>query len=80
MLSTNSHHSHFVFTTIYDFIISIYSIIKYDNVRIKHSPIETVLYFANMAISNHSAGLPFEKIIETLTILLKYHFKTDKNF
>jgi hypothetical protein len=81
MLShTNSQQSFFVFTTILDFIISIYSNAKYDSVRLAISPIETILYFANITINNQQAGLPFEKILEALSILLKYHCKMDKNF
>ena len=70
----------FVFTTILDFIISIYSVYKYDQIRLANSPIETVLYFTNMAIYNQHSSLCFDKILEALVVLLKYHIQMDSNF
>lgn len=69
-----------MFTTILDFIVSIYSVLKYDSIRLANSPIETILYFTNLAIYNHQAGLPFDKILEALVVLLRYHNLMDMNF
>lgn len=64
MLSnSNSQHSLFVFTTVLDFICAIYSNNKYDYNKINSSPIETVIYFANMVLHNNQAGLPFDKVV-----------------
>lgn len=80
LTNSNSNHSLFVFTNVLDFISSSYSILKFDSWRLTHSPIETMLYFLNLAIYNQQNGLPFDKILDTFAIVLKFHCKMDPNF
>ena len=70
MLSDSSHQINSLFSTVLEFIVSIYSTQKYDLVKMRGSPIESILYFTNVAV--HQNGLPFEPIIDCLVVLLKY--------
>lgn len=50
--------------------MAIYSVQKLDPVKLKSNPIESILYFTNMAV--HQNGLPFEQILDCLIVLLRY--------
>ena len=79
LLSTNSSHLFFLFNTILDFIYLIYSTNthKMDHTKLIQNPIEPILYFTNNSI--HQTGLPFEKILNCLTILVNYLVSINPN-
>ena len=70
MLSNSSNQLNSLFSTVLEFIVSIYSTQKYDLVKMQDNPIESILYFTNAAV--HQNGLPFEQILDCLIVLLKY--------
>ena len=66
LLSNSSQQVNSLFSTVLDFTVSIYSTHKYDPVKLRHSPIESILYFTNAAV--HENGLPFHQILDCLIV------------
>jgi hypothetical protein len=53
-----------VLSTLLEFVVAIYSGDRGEEyARLQFSPVDTVLYLANMSIQNNQSWLPFDQIL-----------------